>query len=102
MCDVKSGGLRVFFDRSDLMEITQAKLKEEVQASRVLVTILDPYTFDSEWVRLEYEWASAGQPIVGLYDGDRFRWEQVSEVARQFPACVRPPRRQLSEKDYQN
>ena len=40
----------------------------------MVVTILDPYTFDSDWVRLENAVAAEhGIPIIGLYDGDRFR-----------------------------
>ena len=85
VCDVvESGGLRGFFDRSDLMEITQAKLKEEVQASRI-ARRSSTRTRSTRWVRLEYEWAkSAGRKIVGLYDGDRFRWDQVSKWRANF------------------
>ena len=45
---VEANGLRPFFDRSELTEISRDRLRADVQASRVLVTILDPYTFDSE------------------------------------------------------
>ena len=79
-------GLKVFFDRSDLTEISSAKLESCVRDSRVIVTILDPYTFDSEWVTWENEWArDAGRPVVGLYDGDRFRWEQIAKWRESFP-----------------
>ena len=129
-CDVAEGdGMTVFFDRSDLTEISKVELQRAVAASRVracrrarslshpyshlcsllpplpllsirpyslthtalppprtlslsnakvIVTVLDPYTFDSEWVCLENQWArEAGRPVVALYDGDRFRWEQL-------------------------
>ena len=40
----------------------------------------DPYTFDSEWVAKENEWATElGRPIVALYDGDRHRWGQLKK-----------------------
>ena len=85
--DVAEGeGLKVFFDRSDLTEITKEELHRSVAASKVLVTILDPYTFDSEWVCLENEWAlQAGRPVIGLYDGDRFRWSQIAKWKEEYP-----------------
>lgn len=85
--DIAEGdGLSVFFDRSDLTQISKDKLKESVEASRVLVTILDPYTFDSDWVTLENEWArDAGIPVVGMYDGDKFRWEQIGKWKDEHP-----------------
>lgn len=91
--DVAEGeGLSVFFDRSDLTEISKERLKLSVESSCVLVTILDPYTFDSEWVTLENEWArDAGIPVVGMYDGDKFRWEQVAKWKEDHPhVFVRP------------
>ena len=42
-----------------------------MRTSRVLVTIVDPYTFESEWVVKENAWAEQyGRPIITLYDGD--------------------------------
>lgn len=78
--------------RSELIEITKEQLKGDVEASRVVVTILDPYTFDSEWVCLENSWAAeAGRPIVGLYDGDRFRWEQIARWKDSYAHVFRRP-----------
>ncbi len=46
-------------------------LEAAVRTSRVLVTIIDPYTFESEWVVKENAWAEQyGRPIITLYDGD--------------------------------
>lgn len=68
-------GLRAFFDRSDLMEITEPALQEAMLASDVCVTVLDPFTFDSPWVFMENLLAAnAGIPIVVVYDSDRFQW----------------------------
>jgi len=91
--DIAEGeGLSVFFDRSDLTQITKEKLRESIEASRVVVTILDPYTFDSEWVCLENEWArDAGIPVVGMYDGDKFRWEQIAKWKEDHPHVFSRP-----------
>ena len=91
--DIAEGdGLSVFFDRSDLTEISKDKLKESIEASRVVVTILDPFTFDSEWVTLENEWArDAGIPVVGMYDGDKFRWEQICKWKDDHPHVFARP-----------
>ena len=93
VADVADGhSLRVFFDRSDLTEITREQLRKDVHCSRVMVTILDPYTFSSEWVCAEYEWAiEANRPVVGMYDGDRFRWEQIAAWKDDFPYVFRRP-----------
>ena len=46
-------------------------LEAAIRTSRVLVTIIDPYTFESEWVVKENAWAEQyGRPIITLYDGD--------------------------------
>ena len=47
---IEGAGLRPFFDRSDLTEISMEALRASVASSAVIVTILDPFTFDSEWV----------------------------------------------------
>ena len=47
----------------------------KVLASRCLVTIIDPVTFNSTWVLKENLWAAnAGIPIVAVFDADRYRW----------------------------
>ena len=58
--DISEGeGLKVFFDRSNLTEISESMLRRSVAESAVVVTILDPFTFDdSDWVRLENEVAA--------------------------------------------
>ena len=72
---IENSGLLAFFDRSDLDEISEEALKERMMSSRVVVTILDPYTFNSSWVLRENEWAAnAGIPIITVYDADRFKW----------------------------
>ena len=86
VADVCEGaGLKVFFDRSDLTDISEEVLERSVKESRVLVTVLDPHTFESDWVVKENQWAAeAGRPIVPLYDGDRHRWDTIKKYA----ACV--------------
>ena len=72
----EGAGLKVFFDRSDLTDISAEVLERSVKQSRVLVTVLDPYTFESVWCVRENRWAAAaGRPIVPIYDGDRHRWD---------------------------
>ena len=45
-----------------------------MKTSRILVTIVDPHTFDSPWVVKENSWAEQyGRPIVALYDGEPTR-----------------------------
>jgi hypothetical protein len=47
-------------------------------------------------VRLENDWAKqAGRPIIALYDGDRFRWEQLSKYTKD-PALSHVFKRQVS------
>ena len=60
VADVCEGaGLKVFFDRSDLTDISAEVLERSVKQSRVLVTVLDPYTFESVWCVRENRWAAA-------------------------------------------
>ena len=81
VADVCEGaGLKVFFDRSDLTDISAEVLERSVKQSRVLVTVLDPYTFESVWCVRENRWAAAaGRPIVPIYDGDRHRWDTIKK-----------------------
>ena len=68
-------GWRPFFDRSDLVEITEPSLKAAMLNSEVCVTVLDPHTFNSLWVLKENLLAAnAGIPIICVFDSDRFRW----------------------------
>ena len=61
-------------------------LKQAVEEAAMLITILDPSTFDSEWVRAENEWArDAGLDILPFYDADRYRWDEVSHWRTNFP-----------------
>ena len=81
----EDAGLKVFFDRSDLTDISEEVLARSVKESRVVVTVLDPHTFESDWVVKENRWAAeAGRPIVPIYDGDRHRWDTIKKCA----ACV--------------
>ena len=62
-------------------------LQDAVEKSALLVTILDPFTFESEWVVKENEWArDKGVPIIALYDGDRYQWDQARWLHRRV--CV--------------
>ena len=88
VADVAEGyGLRPFFDRSDLLEITEPALKASMLASDVCVTVLDPFTFDSVWVFKENRLAAnAGIPIVCIYDADRYRWNgQLDKWLKLYP-----------------
>ena len=84
----ESRGLCAFFDRSDLLEISEEALRDKVLASKVVITVLDPHTFNSEWVRLENEWAArAGVPIVPVFDEDRWDWKgQLDKWQRVYPS----------------
>ena len=67
--------VKAWFDLSDLSEITMDSLKQAVDDAAMLITILDPCTFDSEWVRAENAWAAdAGLPIRAFYNADRQNW----------------------------
>ena len=80
-------GLMPFFDRSDLIKITEPALKDALLKSDVVVTVLDPFTFNSQWVFKENLFAAnVGIPIVVAYDADRFRWEgQLDKWLRLYP-----------------
>merc|ERR1719506_579642 len=61
-------------------------LQGAVLSSSLVVTILDPFTFESEWVAKENEWARDNEiPILALYDGDRYRWEDVRKWQQKYP-----------------
>ena len=61
-------------------------LKQAVEEAAMLITILDPSTFDSEWVQAENAWAlAAGLPILAFYDADRYRWDEISQWRAEFP-----------------
>ena len=63
--DSSEAEVKAWFDRSHLSEITMDSLKQAVDDAAMLITILDPCTFDSEWVRAENEWArDAGLDIL--------------------------------------
>jgi len=81
-----AAGYSAWFDRTSLAIIDKASLREAVLGSDLLVTIIDPFTFDSEWVQLENRWAmEMGIPIVPLYDGDRYRWGDISKWRNSHP-----------------
>ena len=61
-------------------------LRQAVEEASMLITILDPSTFDSEWVRAENAWAAeAGLPTLPFYDADRYRWDDISHWRTNFP-----------------
>jgi len=89
---VEVHGLRPFFDRSDLLEITASALEQAVLASRLLVTVLDPFTFSSPWVLMEnLSAANRGIPIILTYDADRFHWAQLDKWVGLYPWAFRRP-----------
>eukprot|EP00450_Noctiluca_scintillans_P019286 CAMPEP_0194513594 /NCGR_PEP_ID=MMETSP0253-20130528/45905_1 /TAXON_ID=2966 /ORGANISM="Noctiluca scintillans" /LENGTH=189 /DNA_ID=CAMNT_0039357159 /DNA_START=19 /DNA_END=584 /DNA_ORIENTATION=+ len=89
---VEVHGLRPFFDRCDLLEITASTLEQAVLASRLLVTVLDPFTFISPWVLMEnLSAANCGIPIIMTYDADRFHWAELDKWVGQYPWAFRRP-----------
>ena len=84
--DSSEAEVKAWFDRSHLSEITMDSLKQAVDDAAMLITILDPCTFDSEWVRAENAWArDAGLDILPFYDADRYRWDEISHWRTNFP-----------------
>ena len=82
----EEAGMIPFFDRSSLDEISKEQLERDVLASRCLVTILDPETFNSDWVVFENETAlTANVPIQFFYDGDMFSWPDLQQWKERFP-----------------
>jgi len=89
---VEVHGLRPFFDRCDLLEITASALEQAVLASRLLVTVLDPFTFISPWVLMEnLSAANCGIPIIMTYDADRFHWAQLDKWVDLYPWAFQRP-----------
>ena len=61
---LEARGWTTFFARTDLSPVTEAALRRAVENSRVVVTVLDPVTLSSPWVRKENMWAfNSGVPI---------------------------------------
>ena len=80
---LEADGLRVFLDRTNLEKHSDKTLQEAVTRSKGLVLVVDPFTFESEWVVKENEWArDSGIPIIALYDGDRYQWDQARWLVR--------------------
>ena len=81
-----TAGFKAWFDRSDLNTISMEALQEAVEKSVCLVTILDPFTFESEWVVSENQWArDKNIPIIALYDADRYPWDTVGKWKLKHP-----------------
>jgi hypothetical protein len=80
-------GFLPFFDRSDLLEVTEAALHSHMRRSNIVVTVLDPLTFSSIWVLKEHYCAyNEGIPIICVYDADRYRWTgQLDRWACLYP-----------------
>merc|ERR1719387_2302208 len=89
---LESVGFHAWFDRSDLTAITLDAIRDAVESSHVMVTILDPFTFESQWVVQENEWArDLGIPILVLYDGDRYEWGHIAKWQATHPHCFKFP-----------
>lgn len=89
---LNDSGISTFFDRTDLKLITMEQLKEDVLSSGCIVTVLDPSTFESEWVVFEHRTAvEAGIPIVPFYDADSYRWAELSHWVQKHPAFFTVP-----------
>ena len=70
---LEARGWTTFFARTDLSPVTEAALRRAVENSRVVVTVLDPVTLSSPWVRKENMWAfNSGVPI------SKFLWSIIT------------------------
>lgn len=88
----EEAGMKPFFDLQNLEEISREQLIKDVKASKALVTVIDPETFNSEWVLLENQTAvDHNIPIVPFYDGDRWKWNDISFWVSKHPAFFKIP-----------
>ena len=88
----EEAGMKPFFDLQNLEEISPEQLTKDVKSSKALVTIIDPETFKSQWVILENQTASDnGIPIIPFYDGDRWKWNDISFWVAEYPAFFKIP-----------
>ena len=54
--------------------------------------IVDPETFTSEWVLLENQTAADNNiPIIPFYDGDRWKWNDISFWVSKYPQFFKIP-----------
>ena len=59
---------------------------------RSTVQIVDPETFTSEWVLLENQTAADNNiPIIPFYDGDRWKWNDISFWVSKYPQFFKIP-----------
>ena len=59
---------------------------------RSTVQIVDPETFTSEWVLLENQTAADNDiPIIPFYDGDRWKWNDISFWVSKYPQFFKIP-----------
>ena len=96
--------VRAWFDRSDLSEITMDSLKQAVEESVMLITILDTSTFASEWVRAENEWArDAGFDILSREPPISNSQSSTEHPTPQYPILKAPenPQSLTSPREFQ-
>ena len=88
----EEAGMKPFFDLQNLEEISREQLVKDVKASKALVTVIDPETFHSEWVLLENQTAADNNiPIIPFYDGDRWKWNDISFWVSKHPEFFKIP-----------
>ena len=75
--------LNVFNQRRDLagVEVNKAEMQAHAMGSKVVLPLLSPGYFDSEWCRAEVEAAAeAGVPIVPVYSGGSHTENQIKAL----------------------
>ena len=88
----EEAGMKPFFDLQNLEEISREQIIKEVKSSKAMVTVIDPETFRSDWVILENQTAfDNGIPIIPFYDGDRWKWNDISFWVGEFPNFFKIP-----------
>ena len=78
-------GLNVFNQKRDLAgaPVNKAAMKAHAVGSKVVMALLSPRFFDSEWCRAEVEAAAeAGVPIVPVYSGDDYTADTLLAIMK--------------------
>ena len=86
-----SRGLRVFNPDKDLQGSTPTKdvMTAVARNSKVLLALLSPSFFNSEWCRAEVEAAAqAGVPIIPVYAGSAYSRTQIMQLKQGGSAAV--------------
>ena len=114
---IEEAGMKPFIDLQNLEEISREQLISDVKGSKCLVTVIDPEVFNSEWsvsnapnhlgiatfptslVRIAHgrcllenaTAVAAGIPIIPFYDGEAFKWNDISFWVAKHPDFFKIP-----------